>query len=79
VLPEVAAAAAQRLATAARQETSQAVEGSGYRRLKPQRPDRRVTIDPLGRKLVSFLSQPRGELPPHLLASRLIGVGCRFA
>jgi hypothetical protein len=64
--------------TTTRQEASKTVKGTGYRRLKPQRPDCWVTINPLRRQLLSFLLRLRSKLLPHLLANLLIGVSGRL-
>jgi hypothetical protein len=59
-----------------RQETSQTVEGTGYRHLEAQRPDCWVTINPLRRQLVSFLPRLSSKPLPQLLTNRFVRVTC---
>jgi hypothetical protein len=65
------------LTTTTRQETSKAVEGTGYRHLESQRPDCWVTINLLRRQLVSFLPRLGSKLLPQFLTNRFVGVICR--
>jgi hypothetical protein len=59
-----------------RQETSQTVEGTGYRHLEAQWPDCWVTINPLRRQLLSFPPRLSSKLLPQLLTNRFVGVTC---